>query len=83
MNKYPKTMINPNIVIDIFNTMKREPNKTFAKRDFEHSRLVLEHSFHFLERLELVEEVPYFYYSDEKRYLRRQIKGYRLVRNGN
>jgi hypothetical protein len=79
MNTYPKTKIDPNITIDIYKTMKREPLKTYGKRDFNHSYLALENSFNFLRRLNIVEQVPYIYMSGNKMIKKREIKGYRLL----
>jgi hypothetical protein len=50
MINYPKTRIGPNIIIDIYKTMKREPLKTYGKRDFNHANITLEKSFNFLKR---------------------------------
>jgi hypothetical protein len=79
MNHYPKTRIDPNIVIDVFNTMKREPLKVYGKCDFSHCGLTLERSFYLLKRLNIIEEVPYICMKGKDRRIRTDIKGYRLL----
>jgi hypothetical protein len=84
MNNNPKSNFSPEVVVYIFNEMKKDPKKIFLKADFStrgtgiYSWGAVCNALRLLERLEIVEVVTAIYKYGKKYRSRKEVKGYKI-----
>ena len=74
-----RVFIKPVKLIEVYHTFKREPLKTFLKKDFSGAsgRAIKTHLF-ILEKLGLIERVVAVYGFGKERKARKEVAGFRL-----